>query len=214
MSKRVVFYARVSTDQQTVENQLRDLHEVADRLGWNVVEVVTDEGISGAKGRDQRPGFDRLLKGIARREFDMIASWSVDRLGRSLRDLVVFLDEVRDRGIDLYLHQQGVDTGTPAGRALFGMLGVFSDFERSMIRARVMAGLERAKSTGKRLGRPPTSPLKVEKVKKLLAAGASLRATARAANLSPAMVSKIKAQLVADGMLPSQPSPLSPKDGA
>lgn len=204
MTKRVVFYARVSTDQQTVENQLRDLREVGERLGWNIIEVITDEGISGAKGRDQRPGFDRLLKGIARREFDMIAAWSVDRLGRSMRDLVVFLDEVRDRGIDLYLHQQGVDTGTPAGRALFGMMSVFSDFERSMIRARVIAGLERAKSTGKRLGRPPTSPLKVEKVKKLLGAGASLRAIARATNLSPAMVSKIKAQLVADGSLPPQ----------
>ncbi|MBR9973914.1 recombinase family protein [Magnetospirillum sulfuroxidans] len=204
MTKRVALYARVSTDQQTVENQLRDLQEVAGRLGWNVVDVITDEGISGAKGRDQRPGFDRLLKGIARREFDVIAAWSVDRLGRSLRDLVVFLDEVRDRGIDLYLHQQGVDTGTAAGRALFGMLSVFSDFERSMIRARVIAGLERAKSTGKRLGRPPTSPLKVEKVKKLLGAGTSLRAIARATNLSPAMVSKIKAQLVADGSLPPQ----------
>jgi len=204
MSKRVAFYVRVSTDQQTVENQLRDLREVGERLGWTITEVITDEGISGAKGRDQRPGFDRLLKGIARREFDLIAAWSVDRLGRSLRDLVVFLDEVRDRGIDLYLHQQGVDTGTAAGRALFGMLSVFSDFERSMIRARVIAGLERAKSTGKRLGRPPTSPLKVEKVKKLLGAGASLRAIARATNLSPAMVSKIKAQLVADGSLPSQ----------
>lgn len=207
MSKRVVFYARVSTDSQTVENQLRDLHEVAGRLGWNVVDVITDEGISGAKGRDQRPGFDKLLKGITRHDFDLIASWSVDRLGRSMRDLVVFLDEVRDRGIDLYLHQQGVDTGTPAGRALFGMLSVFSDFERSMIRARVIAGLDRAKSNGKRLGRPPTSPIKVEKVRKMLVAGASLRGIARATNLSPAMVSKIKAQLVADGSLLSQVTP-------
>ena len=204
MTKRVALYVRGSTDSQTVENQLRDLNEVGERLGWTITEIITDEGISGAKGRDQRPGFDRLLKGITRREFDVIAAWSVDRLGRSLRDLVVFLDEVRDRGIDLYLHQQGVDTVTTAGRALFGMLSVFSDFERSMIRARVIAGLERAKSTGKRLGRPPTSPLKVEKVRKMLVAGASLRGIARAVNLSPAMVSKIKAQLVADGSLPPQ----------
>lgn len=213
MRKRAVFYARVSTDQQSVENQLRDLQQVAEKLDWDVVDIITDEGISGAKGRDQRPGFDKLLKGIARREFDLIASWSVDRLGRSLRDLVVFLDEVRDRGIDLYLHQQGVDSSTPAGRALFGMLSVFSDFERSMIRARVMAGLERAKADGKRIGRPPTSPLKVEKIKALIQAGASVRAAARAVNLSPAMVSKVKAQLVASGEL-SPTSPVSHTGGA
>ena len=92
---RVAVYARVSTDRnQTVENQLRDLTGVAQRLGWTIVEVFRDEGISGAKGRDQRPGFDRLLKGVARREFDLIAAWSVDRLGRSLQDLVGFLSEI------------------------------------------------------------------------------------------------------------------------
>jgi len=195
MTKRVVFYARVSTDQQTVENQLRDLHEVADRLGWHITEVITDEGISGAKGRDQRPGFDRLLKGIARREFDVIAAWSVDRLGRSLRDLVVLLDDMRDRGVDLYLHQQGLDTSTPTGRAMFGMLSVFSDFERSLIKSRVVAGLNRVRGI-KRLGRPPVPPITVEKVKTMLVAGKSLRVTAKAVGISPAMVSKIKAQMV------------------
>src|SRR5215217_6696001 len=103
--KRVAIYARVSTDKaQTVENQLRQLNEVAVRLEWTVVAVFTDEGISGAKGRDQRPGYDALLKGVARKEFDLIAAWSVDRLGRSLQDLVGFLADIQSRDIGLYLH--------------------------------------------------------------------------------------------------------------
>lgn len=205
MTKRVALYARCSTDSQTVENQLRDLREVGARLGWNVTEVITDEGISGAKGRDQRPGFDRLMTGIARKEWDLIAAWAVDRLGRSLRDLVILLDDMRDRGVDLYLHQQGLDTSTPTGRAMFGMLSVFSDFERSLIKSRVICGLNRVRGT-KRLGRPPVPPITVEKVKKMLAAGKSLRVTAKAVGISPAMVSKIKAQMgVGD-----QPSSLAP----
>src|SRR5688572_3745287 len=100
MTKRVALYARVSTDRsQTVENQLRELQEVAIRLGWTVVAVFTDEGISGAKGRDQRPGFDSLLKGVARKEFDLIAAWSVCRIGRSLQDLVGFLADIQSREI-------------------------------------------------------------------------------------------------------------------
>ena len=125
-----------------------------DGLAGSIVAIFRDEGISGAKGRDKRPGLDALLKGVARREFDLVAAWSVCRLGRSLPDLIGLLGELRSRDIDLYLHQQALDTSTPSGRALFGMLGVFSEFERAMIRDRVMAGLDRARSSGKRLGRP------------------------------------------------------------
>jgi DNA invertase Pin-like site-specific DNA recombinase len=96
----------------------------------------------------------RMMEGVARREFDLVAAWSVDRLGRSLQDLIGFLEELRAKRVDLYLHQQGLDTTTPAGEALFGMLGVFAQFERAMIRERVNAGLARAKAQGKRLGRP------------------------------------------------------------
>src|SRR5215213_1308929 len=133
MTKRVALYGRISTDtkNQTVENQLRELQAVGARLGWLVVAVFTDEGVSGAKGRDKRPGYDALLKGVARKEFDLIAAWSVDRLGRSLQDLVAFLADVQARGVDLYLHQQAVDTSTPSGRMLFGLLSVFSDYERA-----------------------------------------------------------------------------------
>lgn len=154
MQKRVALYVRVSTNDQTTKNQQRELKEVARRHGWKIVEVLEDAGISGAKGRSQRPGLDALLKGVARREFDIVAVWSVDRLGRSLQDLVGLLQELHAKGVDLYLHQQGVDTTTPGGKALFQMLGVFAEFERALIRERVRAGLARAKAEGKRLGRP------------------------------------------------------------
>ncbi len=114
MSKRVALYCRVSTDGQTVENQTRELEAVAERHGWEIVETFTDQGISGAKGRDSRPGFNALHKDIARKEIDMVAAWSVDRLGRSLPDLVTFLGELHGKDVDLYLHQQGIDTTTPA----------------------------------------------------------------------------------------------------
>jgi DNA invertase Pin-like site-specific DNA recombinase len=161
MMKRVALYVRVSTDGQTVENQVRELKAVSKRHGWRIVETFDDNGISGAKGRDQRPAMRRLVEGIARRDFDMVAAWSVDRLGRSLQDLVGFLGEMHAKGVDLYLHRQGLDTSTPAGRAMFQMLGVFAEFERAMIQERVRAGLARARAQGKRLGRPRVGP-KVE----------------------------------------------------
>ena len=157
-----VLYARVSTDGQTTENQLRELRKVAKRCGWQIANEFIDHGISGAKGRDKRPAFDALLKSAARREFDIVMSWSVDRLGRSLQDLVGFLGEIHALNVGLYLHQQGVDTTTPAGKALFQMLGVFAEFERAMIQSRVKAGLERARAQGTILGRPRIS-LKVER---------------------------------------------------
>jgi DNA invertase Pin-like site-specific DNA recombinase len=156
--KKVALYSRVSTDNQTTENQLLELREVAARNGWVVVQEFTDQGISGAKGRDQRTAFDALIKAAMRKEFDLIASWSVDRLGRSLQDLVAFLFDIHAKQVDLYLHQQGMDTSTPSGKALFQMMGVFAEFERAMIQERVKAGLQRAKAQGKRLGRPTVTP--------------------------------------------------------
>ena len=128
MTKRVAIYTRVSTSEtQTVENQIRDLTIAGERLGWNVVVFFADEGISGAKGRDQRPGLDAMMTGIIRRDFDMVAAWSVCRLGRSLQHLVSLLGDLDARGIDLYLHVQGIDTSTPTGKAMFQMLGVFAN---------------------------------------------------------------------------------------
>ena len=152
--RRVAFYVRVSTDQQTTDNQERELRQIAERSGWEVVKVYKDHGISGARGRDQRPAFDAMCRDATRRSFDIIAAWSVDRLGRSLQDLVGFLSELHALGIDLFLHQQGIDTTTPAGKAMFQMMGVFAEFERAIICERVNAGLARARAEGKTLGRP------------------------------------------------------------
>jgi len=161
MTKQVAIYARVSTGEQTPDNQLRELRAVAVRMGWQVVEEFVDHGISGVKGRDRRPAYGRLYRAILRRELDLLMVWSVDRLGRSLQQLVALLSDLQAKGVDLYLHQQGLDTTTPAGTAMFQMCGVFAQFERAMIQERVKAGLERARAQGKRLGRPRT-PDRVE----------------------------------------------------
>src|SRR5947209_6053174 len=123
MTRTVALYARVSTGGQDVEMQLAELRAACERHGWIVAGEYVDDGISGSKGRDQRPAFDRLCKDIARKRFDIVAAWSVDRLGRSLQHLVGFLGELQGAKVDLYLHQQGLDTSTPAGRAMFGMCG-------------------------------------------------------------------------------------------
>ena len=127
----------------------------------------------------------------------MVAAWSVCRLGRSLPDLLSLLGELQARGVDFYLYQQALDTATPAGRMLFGMLGVFGEFERAMIRDRVLAGLHRARSSGKRLGRPPTSPFKVGRIRAALAEGRGVRETARLLKVSAAKVSEVRRSMAA-----------------
>ena len=189
MTKRVVLYTRVSTDSQTVENQHRELKAVADRLGWIIVAELADEGISGSKGRDQRPAFDRLMQMVTRKEIDLIACWSVDRLGRSLQNLIGFLNEINERGVDLYLHTQGLDTSTSAGRAMFSMLSVFAEFERSILRERIMAGLRRST---KKPGRPPLDPDKAARVRRELDRGTSINATAKKLRVGVGTVHRIK----------------------
>src|ERR1700730_15579505 len=138
--KNVAVYARVSTDGQSTENQLRELRAAIKRHGWTIVAEYVDRGISGAKGRKARPRFDALLHAVTRKEFDMVAAWSVDRLRRSVEDLVGFLGDLQSKKVDLYLHQQALDTSTPSGKAMFGMVGVFAESERTIIQARVKAG--------------------------------------------------------------------------
>jgi DNA invertase Pin-like site-specific DNA recombinase len=193
MTKRVAFYLRVSTGdgQQTIDNQRQALDEIAKRAGWGVVEVYSDE-ISGTKGRERRPAFDRMLKAAVHRKFDMIAAWSVDRLGRSLQDLVAFLSELKSAGVDLFLHQQALDTSTPSGRALFQMLGVFAEFEAAMIRERTRAGLVRARAQGKRLGRPPVTRAISAAVLRSLADGLSIRKAAKLHRVGISSVQRIK----------------------
>ena len=128
-TRRVALYIRVSTAEQNTHNQRRELQAAAERHGWEVTAVYEDAGISGAKGRDRRPGLAALMKAVFRREIDMVAAWSVDRLGRSLTDLLEFLKDLHAKGVHLFLHQQGLDTSTPSGRAMYQMLGVFAEFE-------------------------------------------------------------------------------------
>jgi DNA invertase Pin-like site-specific DNA recombinase len=153
MKRRVGIYLRVSTDGQTTENQCLELEAVAARSGWEVVGTYDDAGISGSNGRDKRPGLDRLLRDATARRINMVAAWSVDRLGRSLQHLVGILNDLQALNCHLYLHQQAIDTTTPSGRAMYQMCGVFAEFERSMIVERVNAGLARAKANGVKLGR-------------------------------------------------------------
>jgi len=199
--KTVALYLRVSADEQTVDMQRRDLTAAAERHGWRIVAEFVDEGISGAKGRDRRPAFDRLHRTIVRHEFDIVAAWSVDRLGRSLQDLIGFLGEVHGAGVDLYLDRQGLDTGTPAGKAMFQMLGVFAEFERSMIVQRVRAGIAKARASGtksgKAFGRPRIPAKKEAAVRAALAAGTGIRKTAKLVGVGNETVSRIKRELAA-----------------
>src|SRR5262245_46617706 len=194
--RKAAIYLRVSTADQAVDNQERDLREAAARHGWAIAAVFKDEGISGTKGRDKRPAFDRLCRALVRREFDLVAAWSVDRLGRSLQDLIAFLGEVQASGVDLYLHRQGLDTSTPAGKALFQMMGVFAEFERAMIVERTLAGLARARAQGKVLGRPKVRTGIEAAIRASLAQGVGILKTARAVGCGVGTVQRIRRQVM------------------
>jgi DNA invertase Pin-like site-specific DNA recombinase len=158
------------------------------------VKIFADDGISGSVPMARRVAGKELLQGLARREFDMVASWSVDRLGRSLQDLVGFLGELQAKGVDLYLHQQGLDTSTPAGKAMFQMMGVFSEFERAMIVERVNAGLRRARSEGRIGGRPRIDRALEAKARAMLAKGTGIRKTAKTLGIGVSAVQRVKAE--------------------
>jgi len=171
-AKRVGLYLRVSTGSQTVDNQRIELERVAEQRGWHIVGQYVDHGISGFKGRLSRPAFDKLAKDAAQGKLDIVAAWSIDRIGRSLGHLVEFMDELRQQGVGIYLHQQQVDTASAAGRAFLQMAGVFAEFERSIIVERIHAGLSRARAQGKRLGRPSSLTAKLtERIHELRAKG-------------------------------------------
>ena len=153
-TKRVAIYARVSTASQTVENQFQELRAVAKRNDWHTVAELSDNGISGSKGRDQRPAFDELLKRATRREFDVVMVWAIDRLGRSIQHLVGFMNEMQALNVDLYIHQQAIDTTTASGRMIFSIFSALGEYERELIRERIKAGQKRASSQGVKIGRP------------------------------------------------------------
>ncbi|MHB9881074.1 recombinase family protein [Pacificimonas sp. ICDLI1SI03] len=199
---RAALYLRVSTDRQTVENQRRDLHKLADLKGWTITQTYTDEALSGAKGRDKRPGLEALMKDAARRKFDIAVFWSVDRLGRSTSQVATAMAELDAHGIAQFYHSQAIDTSTPHGRAMLQMAAVFAELERAMIVERVKAGLARAKAEpdhirrakGKRpIGRPSLPKAKATEIVQLRSAGHSLRATAKASGVSLSTVQKVLA---------------------
>ena len=189
--KRVAIYLRVSTDKQTTDNQLRDLEAVAERSGWNVIGIFEDAGISGAKGRDKRPELDELMIGVNAKKFDLVAAWSVDRLGRSLTDLLSILQNLHEKGVGLFLHQQGLDTSTTAGKAMFQMLGVFAEFERGIIQERVKAGLARARQNGTKLGRRKVKPSVEARIRELRAKGDGILKIGRTLGIGTSVVQRV-----------------------
>ena len=152
--KKIALYARVSTDKQSVENQLIELRAVAERMGYEIVSEYLDEGISGAKSRQDRPALNAMMKAATQRKFDLVMCWSIDRLGRSLQNLVEILNELQSLKVDLMFLQQGLDTSSASGRMMFSVFGALAEFERNLIRERVSSGLARAKRNGVKLGRP------------------------------------------------------------
>jgi DNA invertase Pin-like site-specific DNA recombinase len=208
--KRAALYVRVSADHQTLENQIRELSQVAERRGWEVIEIYRDAGISGAKGKDGRPGLDAMLKDASRRKFDVVMAWAINRLGRSLVDLLGTIQGLEACGVDLYLDQQNIDTTTSAGKLTFQITGAFAEFERSMIRTRVNAGLKRAKDqikrqghfvtkqgeVKKRLGRSSADPEKLRNARAELAKGIGINKVAKAVGLGVGTVQRLKNEMV------------------
>ena len=197
MHKRAAIYVRVSTDRQTVENQLRELRQIAERRGWEVVKEYDDAGISGSKGRNDRPGLDEMLKDAQRRRFDVVMAWAIDRLGRSLIDLLGTIQQLETCGVDLYLDQQAIDTTTPTGRLMFQITGAFAEFERSMIRQRIRAGLRRAVEAGKQLGRPKIDSALEKRIQSQLRAGKGMLAIAKALGVGTSTVQRIAREMEA-----------------
>jgi DNA invertase Pin-like site-specific DNA recombinase len=189
--KTAAMYIRVSTDQQTTDNQRLELEKVAQQSGWAIAYVFEDAGISGSKGRDKRPGLDAMLKAATKRQFDVVMAWSVDRLGRSLQDLIATMNELQAVGVDLYLHQQAIDTSTPSGKALFQMCGVFAEFERSMIVERVNAGLTRARAQGRIGGRPKVSEEIEAKIHELREEGHGILKIAKTLGVGTSVVQRV-----------------------
>jgi DNA invertase Pin-like site-specific DNA recombinase len=189
-NKRAALYVRVSMDAQTVENQTRELRQVAKRHGWDVVEVYSDAGISGAKGRNGRPGLDSMLKDASRRKFDIVMAWAIDRLGRSLSDLPDTIQHLEACGVDLYLDQQAIDTTTPMGKLVFQLTGAFAEFERTMIRQRIKAGLKRAVAQNVKLGRPKIDSATERRVRRLLAKGVGILKVAKSLGIGTGTVQR------------------------
>ena len=190
MTKRVAVYARVSTLDQTVDNQLLELRDHCSKMGWEIVKEYTDKGLSGTLSRDKRPALNSLIKDAYRKRFDSVVCWDISRIGRSMKELILFLSDMKDRGIGICSVRQGFDTSTSMGEIMFQFVGILSSWEREMIRERTLAGLERAKSEGKTLGRRKvTNDTMTAKILELRTAKKTIRQIASEVGVSVGTVS-------------------------
>ncbi|HJO63152.1 MAG TPA: recombinase family protein [Desulfobacterales bacterium] len=192
MPKRVCLYARVSKTSQSVERQISELEIVAARNGWEIVDRYIDHGISGATGRDQRHELDRMMKDSTKRKFDVVMVWSIDRLGRSLQNLIEILNDLNSKNIDLYMDQQSIDSTTPTGKLMFSLIGAFAEFEKSTIRDRVISGLANARKKGRIGGRPTNLTDEIQaKILEMKSAGASIRKIKEECSVGTATIYKV-----------------------
>ena len=191
MTTKVALYCRVSTLDQTIDNQLIELRDHCSRMGWEIVKEYADEGLSGTLSRDKRPAFNEMIKDAYRKRFDLVVCWDISRIGRSMKNLVMFLSDMKDREIGICSVRQGFDTSTSMGEMMFQFVGILSSWEREMIRERTIAGLERAKSEGKTLGRRKvTNDTMTAKIIELRNDKKSIRAIASEVGVSVGTVSK------------------------
>jgi len=197
-SKRAALYLRVSTDRQTVENQEKALEAIAGHRGWEIVATYSDKGISGAKGRKDRPGFDQMLADAGRGKFDIVMAFALDRVGRSLSDLLHTIKHLEECRVDLFIDKQMLDTTTAQGKLLFAVTGAFAEFERDMIVQRVNAGLDRARANGVALGRPKIDERLEASIRRAIAKGdKGKHKIAAEFGVGSGTVARIKAEMIA-----------------
>lgn len=186
MKKTVAIYARVSTDRETVDMQIHELKEYIKRRGWNLYREFIDLGYSGSDTK--RPAFQEMMNEAKKRKFDVLLVWKLDRLSRSMKDLVMVLNELGDLGIDFVSYDNNLDTSTPTGKLVFHVIGAVAEFEKDIIKERVKAGLENAKRKGKKLGRPGVEDSVIEEAKVLRGKGRSFRTIGKQLGISEGAV--------------------------
>jgi len=192
MVRKVAIYCRVSTLDQTVDNQLIELRDHCSKMGWEITKEYSDEGLSGTLSRDKRPALNSLIKDGYRKKFDAVVCWDISRIRRSMKELVFFLSDMKDRDIGIVSVRQGFDTSTTMGEMMFQFVGILSSWEREMIRERTLAGLERAKSEGKTLGRKKVVNDEItSQIVELRNAKKSIRAIASEVGVSRGTVSNV-----------------------
>lgn len=185
---KIAIYGRVSTSEQSCENQLLELREYASARNFEVVEEYCDKGVSGSK--DSRPALNKLMEAAKQRRFDAILVWRLDRWGRSIQHLVTSINDLKAFGVEFISFKDGLDLSTPSGRLQFHVIAAMAEFEKAMIVERTRAGLRRARREGKRLGRPPEAELDIERIRKMRRDGMTFRAIATKLGWSPALIHK------------------------